>query len=147
MKIIIKKTNQKRRSWRTDAFTLLESLLVLSLISFLTLVFSAQLIQTLHLVKGELFVLKFEELYKRTQEDAALEASVEYLGAKNGNLLAGQEKVTLPKEVKITDFTVKFDAKGENSSLQKIKIYLPYESKAITYQMEMGSGKYKKQIN
>ncbi|MCT1186320.1 competence protein, partial [Lactococcus lactis] len=47
----------------------------------------------------------------------------------------------------VKDFTVKFDDKGENSSLQKLTIFLPYEKKFITYQLEIGSGKFKKKIS
>lgn len=129
------------------AFTLLESLLVLLIVSFITLFFSAELTQTVHLFKAELFVLQFENLYKISQENAALQSSPENLGSKNGKLIYENKEIDIPKEVEMVEFLIKFDEKGENSSLQKIKVYLPYEKKTILYQMEMGSGKYKKKIN
>lgn len=129
------------------AFTLLESLLVLLIVSFITLFFSAELTQTVHLFKGELFVLQFENLYKMSQENAALQSSSENLESKNGKLIYENKEIDIPKEVEMAEFLIKFDEKGENSSLQKIKVYLPYEKKTILYQMEMGSGKYKKRIN
>lgn len=129
------------------AFTLLESLLVLLIVSFITLFFSAELTQTVHLFKGELFVLQFENLYKISQENAALQSSSKNLESKNGKLIYENKEIDIPKEVEMAEFLIKFDEKGENSSLQKIKVYLPYEKKTILYQMEMGSGKYKKKIN
>lgn len=126
----------------TRAFTLLESLLVLLIISFITTLFSLEIIQTVHLFKGELFVLQFENFYKRSQEEAALLQKSESLVAKNQELICEDRSITIPKEV-----AVKFDDKGENSSLQKLTISLPYEKKFITYQLEIGSGKFKKKIS
>lgn len=131
----------------TRAFTLLESLLVLLIISFITTLFSSEIIQTVHLFKGELFVLQFENFYKRSQEEAALLQKSESLVAKNQELICEDRSITIPKEVAVKDFTVKFDDKGENSSLQKLTISLPYEKKLITYQLEIGSGKFKKKIS
>jgi competence protein ComGD len=129
------------------AFTLLESLLVLLIISFIAISFSLELRQTVHLFKGELFILQFEDFYKRSQEDAALLQKSENLVAKNQVLSCEDKKITIPKEVEVTDFLVKFDVKGENSSLQKLTIYLPYEKKFINYQLEIGSGKFKKKVS
>lgn len=98
----------------------------------------------MHLFKGELFVLQFENLYKISQENAALQSSSENLESKNGKLIYENKEIDIPKEVEMAEFLIKFDEKGENSSLQKIKVYLPYEKKTILYQMEMGSGKYKR---
>ncbi|MGF7407117.1 competence type IV pilus minor pilin ComGD [Lactococcus lactis] len=131
----------------TRAFTLLESLLVLLIISFITTLFSLEIIQTVHLFKGELFVLQFDNFYKRSQEDAALLQKSESLVAKNKELICEDRSITIPKEVELKDFIVKFDDKGENSSLQKLTISLPYEKKLITYQLEIGSGKFKKKIS
>ena len=66
------RTKMKNEILMTRAFTLLESLLVLLIISFITTLFSSEIIQTVHLFKGELFVLQFENFYKRSQEAAAL---------------------------------------------------------------------------
>ena len=131
----------------TRAFTLLESLLVLIIVSFITLLFSSELTQTVHLFKGELFILQFENFYKVSQDDAALLGKSESLTSKNGELIYEGQKINVPKEIEMTDFSIQFDEKGENSSLEKIKIYLPYEKKIILYQVEMGSGKFKKKIS
>jgi len=80
----------------TRAFTLLESLLVLLIISFITTLFSLEIIQTVHLFKGELFVLQFENFYKRSQEDAALLQKSESLVAKNQELICEDRSITIP---------------------------------------------------
>ena len=138
---------ERRGNLQIRAFTLLESLLVLGITAFLTLLFSAHLIQTVHLVKGELLLLQFENIYKDTQEDAALLGQTEILKSKATKLVCEHQEIIIPKEVEITDFSVKFNEKGENSSLQKLKIFLPYEKKTVIYQLEMGSGKFKKKIS
>ena len=91
------------------AFTLLESLLVLLIVSFITLFFSAELTQTVHLFKGELFVLQFENLYKISQENAALQSSSENLESKNGKLIYENKEIDIPKEVEMAEFLIKFD--------------------------------------
>ncbi|MCA2390415.1 MULTISPECIES: competence type IV pilus minor pilin ComGD [Lactococcus] len=141
------KIKMKNEILMTKAFTLLESLLVLLIISFITTLFSLEIIQTVRLFKGELFVLQFEDFYKRSQEDAALLQKSESLVVKNHELNCEDRRITIPKEVEVKEFTVKFDDKGENSSLQKLTISLPYEKKLITYQLEIGSGKFKKKIS
>ena len=82
-----------------------------------------------------------------SQQNAALQSSSENLGSENGKLIYENKEIDIPKEVEMAEFLIIFDEKGGNSSLQKIKVYLPYEKKIILYQMEMGSGKYKKKIN
>lgn len=47
----------------------------------------------------------------------------------------------------MSEFVVTFNDKGGNSSLTRININILPENKTIIYQMEMGSGKYKKTIN
>lgn len=46
------------------AFTLFESLLTLTLTCFVVLMFSATLQKTVHIIRGELFVLQFEMILK-----------------------------------------------------------------------------------
>ncbi|KZK37470.1 Late competence protein ComGD [Lactococcus cremoris] len=53
----------------------------------------------------------------------------------------------MPQEVDCGTFLITFDEKGENSSLQKVSFYLPEEKKTIIYQLELGSGKFKKEVS
>ena len=128
------------------AFTLLESLVVLGITSFVILLFSGGLAGTVHLIKGELFVLEFERAYQRAQADAGLMGQAEVLAVKNQVLICENEKIDLPKEVRCQDFRVVFNGAGENSTLQKLVLTLPYEKQTVIYQMEMGSGKYRKVV-
>lgn len=143
---IIHKIKMKHEIFQIRAFTLLESLLVLSITAFVILLFSMNFLTVIHIVKGELFILEFENDYKDTQEDAALLGQDEMMMFKNGSLIIEDKNVSVPAEVKFQDFSICFNEKGENSSLSKIQISLPYETKTIHYQLEMGSGKFKKTI-
>lgn len=147
MTTIMRKIREKHVNWQIRAFTLVESLLVLTVISFLTLIFSSVLTKTVHLVRGELFVLQFENLYKNTQEDAALLSTREDFGVSQSFLTYENHRLKIPDEVRISDFSIQFDEQGENSSLKKIKILLPDEQKTVSYQLEMGSGKFKKTVS
>ena len=128
------------------AFTLLETLLVLMITSFLILLFSGTIGNTIHIIRGELFIARFENSYKNVQFQASADAQTLVFSASDQVLTVGAETVAIPEEAKVTDFSVKFDKYGNNSSLKKIIISLPYESKTVSYQMEMGSGKYKKTV-
>lgn len=147
MMIIMLKIKMKRELWTIRGFTLLETLIVLSVTVLITLMFSINLESTLHRVKGELFILRFEHFYKITQEDAALFAEKESISVKNKRLYWEKEYIDLPQEVDCGTFLITFDEKGENSSLQKVSFYLPEEKKTIIYQLELGSGKFKKEVS
>ncbi|AYG01964.1 type II secretion system protein [Lactococcus allomyrinae] len=143
----MRKIREKHVNWQIRAFTLVECLLVLTVISFLTLIFSSVLTKTVHLVREELFVLQFENLYKNTQEDAALLSTREDFGVSHSFLTYENHRLKIPDDVIISDFSIQFDEQGENSSLKKIKILLPDEQKIVSYQLEMGSGKFKKTVS
>ncbi|GAB2028043.1 competence type IV pilus minor pilin ComGD [Lactovum odontotermitis] len=128
------------------AFTLLETLLVLMITSFVAIMFSVTIGSTIHVVRGELFIARFENSYKHAQFQAAATNQALTFSSAGGFLTSGNEKVEIPQEAEISDFSVKFDSYGNNSSLKKITLSLPYEHKNVIYQLEMGSGKYKKTI-
>ncbi|WP_228386055.1 MULTISPECIES: competence type IV pilus minor pilin ComGD [unclassified Lactococcus] len=128
-------------------FTLIEALLVLMITSFILLYFSSELTKTVKFVQNQLFILTFENAYKDTQADAGLLGIPTSFSSKNKILMSRSQKIDVPNEILIDDFNIIFNEKGENSSLSKIKIRIPSENKTITYQLEMGSGKYKKTIS
>ena len=137
----------KNVKFRIRAFTLLESLLVLFIVSFVLLLFTGSVKQSLHIVRGELFVLEFERLYIDTQHTAGLKGQRQSLQLVDKELRGDGRKIVLPVEVQMDEFSLVFDEKAGNSSLKKLKIYLPYQEKTISYQLELGSGKYKKTIH
>ena len=130
---------------KISAFTLLESLIVLGITSFLIMAFSSNLLRTVHIVKGELFVLQFEQIYKNTQNVALLKNQTQILKVQNGEI-DEEHKIQIPQETQFDNFSVKFDGKSGNTKIQKFSIYLPYEKKKITYQIQLGSGKYRKTV-
>ena len=143
----MRRTKMRRQSLAIRAFTLAESLLVLSLICFVTILFAGGFGQVVRVVKGELFVLQFEHLLKETQADAAILGSSENFAVRDNDLFWERNELEIPEVARVDDFSLTFDGKGENSSLKKLKIFLPAEHKTVIYQMEMGSGKFKKSIS
>lgn len=143
--IIIPRTLMQNVMYRIKALTLLESLLVLFLCSSVLFLFSGSVKQSVRIARAEIFILQFERLYKDTQRMAGLKGQ-QTLSASNGTLYSHEEVLKVPEEVEINDFSITFDQKSGNSSLQKITIFLPYQKKTISYQLEIGSGKYKKKI-
>ena len=135
----------QRDDFRIRAFTLLESLIVLSLTVFLLQVFAGTFSKTLHIVRGQLFLLSFEETFRATQREAILRQQEQKFAFKGGQFQAAV-KLDLPKEVEVQDFKISFDEKGGNSSLQRLRVRLPYENKEVHYQLEIGSGKFKKKV-
>lgn len=145
--ITIRKILEKRDQLVIRAFTLLESLLVLMITSFVLLLFTGSITKIVHVVRGELFVVQFENNYKNVQFLATATRQPQLLSASGNKLIYGNKTNSIPPEVRIDAFSIKFDEKGNNSSLKKLNIFLPFEQKTISYQLEMGSGKYKKTIN
>jgi len=144
--IIMRKILVRPAASRIKAFTLLESLLVLSITSFLVLLFTGVTTKAVKVVRGELFVASFEQHYKDAQFLAGATGQPETIAAEGKNLTYGGQKMTIPEEVSLSTFSISFDKNGNNSSLKKIVLRLPEEGKTISYQLEMGSGKYQKTI-
>ena len=140
--IIIPRTLMQNVMYRIKALTLLESLLVLFLCSSVLFLFSGSVKQSVRIARAEIFILQFERLYKDTQRMAGLKGQ-QTLSASNGTLYSHEEVLKVPEEVEINDFSITFDQKSGNSSLQKLQYFFLIR-KTISYQLEIGSGKYKK---
>ncbi len=144
---ITNKINKKIVPSQIKGFTLLEALLVLFITGFILGLFSSSLSKTVKLVKNELFILEFEKMYHSTQTDAAILGQPQTLRVKNKILSNDYSHFSVPDDIQMSEFVVTFNDKGGNSSLTRININILPENKTIIYQMEMGSGKYKKTIN
>lgn len=143
----IRKIRQKHVTSPIRAFTLLESLLTLSVTCFLILTFSVTFQKTVHVIRGELFVLQFEMILKNQQTQAVTNAESRGLSALNGIVKVNGANQPVPKETQFSDFDITFKENGNLQSIKeaKIVISLPYEGgKQITYQLQLGSGQYKK---
>ena len=147
---IMQTTAVKSARFQIRAFTLLESLLVLFITGLVISLFSFSVGKTIKIVQGELFLVQFENAYKDAQYRASCQGEEFTFSCQNQRLYLGNlednSEIQVPSEAKVDDFSLTFDKYGNNSSLQKLIINLPYESRRVSYQLEMGSGKYKKTI-
>ena len=126
----------KAAQWPIRAFTLLESLVTLAVVAFLTLSLSGSVTGIFQQVETNLFYLRFEYLYRDSQR----------LAAAKDKISNGKSSLVIPKNIHLDKGqTLVFDAKGGNSSLTKIRF--SSDKEVVTYQLNMGSGKYKKTVS
>ncbi|URZ87456.1 competence type IV pilus minor pilin ComGD [Floricoccus penangensis] len=144
----MKKIQIRQLRFRISAFTLLESLMSLFVISFILIVFTISFTNKINIIKGELFILRFERIYRDTQFQSMVRKQSNNLEIVNKKLLYLGKEVEIPNQVEfVNSYNIRFSEDGGNSSLQKIEIYLPYTKKKLNYQLYVGSGKYKKSIS
>ena len=133
----------KAAQWPIRAFTLLESLVTLAVVAFLTLSLSGSVTGIFQQVETNLFYLRFEYLYRDSQRLAASNVELQLAKDKISN---GKSSLVIPKNIHLDKGqTLVFDAKGGNSSLTKIRF--SSDKEVVTYQLNMGSGKYKKTVS
>ena len=141
----IKERLQRFRQIR--GFTVLETLLVLTITCSFIILFETSFRQTVHLIRGELFVLEFENKLKHQQSQALTRAEVRTISATDNVISLNGELLIVPLETIFSDFNITFKANGNIQSIKRAKIVvqLPYHNnKTITYQLQLGSGLYKK---
>lgn len=125
------------------AYTLLESLLTLFMISFVTILLSSSVHGVFTGVEEQVFFLEFERMYKTSQQLAISSNRPVVLDFTTSTISNGYERLTLPSTVKLQqEQQILVDHHGGNSSLAKIE-FLTKEKK-ISYQLYLGSGNYKK---
>ncbi|MGQ7461951.1 competence type IV pilus minor pilin ComGD [Streptococcus suis] len=128
---------------KNKAFTLLESLLTLFVISFLAVSFSGTVQTAFQSVQEEIFLWEFEAIYKDSQKLAASSHQSVSLTIGEQEVANGRQMVKIPRNVKVLEEkTIQFEENGGNSSLTKIRFQL--SRKTVTYQLYIGSGRYKK---
>ncbi|AKI56664.1 competence type IV pilus minor pilin ComGD [Streptococcus agalactiae] len=134
------------RKFQVKAFTVLESLIALSVVAFMTLVFSTSFNNIFRQVEETIFFISFEHLYRDTQKLSAFGQKKQTLTISHNYLENTYERLYLPKTVKVVKSdTLAFDANGGNSSLAKIQFEC--YRKTVTYQLYIGSGNYRKKEN
>ena len=134
----------KAAQWPTRSFTLLESLVTLAVVAFLTLSLSGSVTGIFQQVETNLFYLRFE--YRDSQRLAATAGSNVELQLTKDKISNGKSSLVIPKNIHLDKGqTLVFDAKGGNSSLTKIRF--SSDKEVVTYQLNMGSGKYKKTVS
>ncbi|MDQ8759254.1 competence type IV pilus minor pilin ComGD [Streptococcus ruminantium] len=133
----------RRNKHGLPAFTLLESLLALFVVSLLTLILSGTVQRTFQVVQEQVFLWEFEALYKDSQQLAANFQQELTLKINEESLTNGYQTVRVPRQVTVLEEkSLVFYKNGGNSSLAKIRFRL--KGKTVTYQLYMGSGRYKK---
>ena len=128
------------------AFTLLESLLTLAITSFLVLLVSGGISSVYQQVQEQLFFASFESLYRHSQKLSNAQQAQETLSITSTAVKTSKDTLPLPETVSVAKgYTVDFSSSGGNSSLQKIQFRC--QGKTVTYQLYIGSGRYKKSIS
>ncbi|OLF47262.1 hypothetical protein BU202_08010 [Streptococcus cuniculi] len=125
------------------AYTLLESLLTLFMISFVTILLSSSVHRIFTGVEEQVFFLEFERMYKTSQQLAIFSHRPVVLDCTVSTISNEYDRLKLPSTVQLQqEQQILLDHHGGNSSLVKIE-FLTKEKK-ISYQLYLGSGSYKK---
>ncbi|HEM4055433.1 TPA: type II secretion system protein [Streptococcus suis] len=128
---------------KNKAFTLFESLLTLFVVSFLAVSLSGTVQTAFRSVQEEIFLWEFEAIYKDSQKLAASSHQKVNLAIGGLEVTNGYQAVEVPRNVEVLEEkNIKFEENGGNSSLSKIRFRL--SQKTVTYQLYIGSGRYKK---
>ncbi|MGQ7367642.1 competence type IV pilus minor pilin ComGD [Streptococcus suis] len=128
---------------KNKAFTLLESLLTLFVVSFLAVSLSGTVQTAFRSVQEEIFLWEFEAIYKDSQKLAAGSHQKVNLAIGGQEVTNGYQAVEVPRNIEVLEGkTITLEEDGGNSSLTKIRFRL--SRKIVTYQLYIGSGRYKK---
>ncbi|WP_105125242.1 competence type IV pilus minor pilin ComGD [Streptococcus suis] len=128
---------------KNKAFTLFESLLTLFVVSFLAVSLSGTVQTAFQSVQEEIFLWEFEAIYKDSQKLATSSHQKVNLVVGGQEVTNGYQSVEVPRKVEVLEEKViQFEENGGNSSLAKIRFRL--SQKIVTYQLYIGSGRYKK---
>ena len=133
----------KLQQSRLKAFSLMDSLLTLLLISFLTLSLSGTVETVFRKSQETIFFLSFEQVYVDSQK-LALSSRQEVVLKLEGNQISnGYQELVLPVSMRLVQpQTLYFQDKGGNSSLAKVQFQS--SEGLVSYQLYLGSGRYKK---
>ncbi|HEL2737532.1 TPA: type II secretion system protein [Streptococcus suis] len=135
--------NTKHLKQTNKAFTLFESLLTLFVVSFLAVSLSGTVQTAFQSVQEEIFLWEFEAIYKDSQKLAASSHQSVSLTIGEQEVTNGHQAVQVPRNVEVLEGkTITFEENGGNSSLSNIRFRL--SRKTVTYQLYIGSGRYKK---
>lgn len=101
---------------------MLESLLVLGLVSILALGLSGSVQSTFAAVEEQIFFMEFEELYRETQKRSVASQQKTSLSIDGKTISNGSQKLTVPKGIQApSGQTIHFDRAGGNRSLAKVE--------------------------
>ena len=122
---------------------MLESLLVLGLVSMIAWGLSNSVQSTFVAVEEQIFFMEFEELYRETQKRSVASQQKTSLNLDGQTISNGSQKLIVPKGVQApSGQTITFDRAGGNSSLAKVEFQNGRGT--IRYQLYLGNGKIKR---
>ncbi|MDO4668127.1 MAG: competence type IV pilus minor pilin ComGD [Streptococcus sp.] len=139
----MKKIEMRLNLLQIKAFTLLESLLVLFVTSFVIFTLSGTINKTFEQVREQLFFLEFEHLYQESQKISVAKHERIDLVILDKEISNGYRKLHFSPTIQAHEKQViQFDKAGGNSSLSKV-IFQTQEGEVV-YQLYIGNGKFKK---
>lgn len=125
------------------AFTMLESLLVLGIVSLLALGLSSSVQSTFAAVEEQIFFMEFEELYRETQKRSLASQQKMNLILEETSIGNGYQKLAILKGIQLqSNQSITFDKAGGNSSLASVRFQTRKE--VVRYQLYLGNGKIKR---
>ena len=128
---------------RIKAFTMLESLLVLGMVSLLALGLSSSVQSTFEAVEEQVFFMEFEELYRETQKRSLASQKKLNLILEENSVRNDYQRLMLPKGILLeSNQSITFDKSGGNSSLASVRFRTKKE--VVRYQLYLGNGKIKR---
>ena len=131
------------KQFRIRAFTMLESLLVLGIVSLLSLGLSSSVQSTFAAVEEQIFFMEFEELYRETQKRSLASQQKINLMLEETSIENGYQKLAIPKGIQLqSNQSITFDRAGGNSSLASVRFRTRKE--VVRYQLYLGNGKIKR---
>lgn len=122
---------------------MLESLLVLGIVSLLALGLSSSVQSTFAAVEEQIFFMEFEELYRETQKRSLASQQKINLIMEERSIGNGYQKLAIPKGIQLqSNQSITFDKAGGNSSLASVRFQTRKE--VVRYQLYLGNGKIKR---
>ena len=122
---------------------MLESLLVLGLVSIIALALSGSIQSSFAAVEEQIFFLEFEELYRETQKRSLASQQKTSLNLDGQMISNGSQNLIVPKGIQApSGQSIIFDRAGGNSSLARVEFQT--SKGAIRYQLYLGNGKIKR---
>lgn len=143
--IIMQNMLKKLDKYQIKAFTLLESLLTLSVTCFILLTLTGGITSVYHKVSETLFLINFENLYRDTQQLSVISRKELVLTVDSSNISNHVSQLAVPNTISVEPQTIVFNKNGGNSSLSKISFKL--SDRKVSYQLYLGNGNFKKKEN
>ena len=135
-------TLKKLRQLHLKAYTLMESLVTLSVVSFLVLSLSGTVQQIFQKTQETIFFMSFEQLYTDSQQLALYSRQGLVLQIQSEEISNGYQTLAVPDSVQLVQpLRLNFQANGGNSSLAKVQFQS--QDGLVQYQFYLGSGRYK----